>query len=58
MCTFAGCNKTFGRNEERTRHEKIHLGLKPFICEKVGVFMLRNRTMHSIRQKNVDKEKG
>ncbi|KAL5261964.1 hypothetical protein ACHWQZ_G007612 [Mnemiopsis leidyi] len=34
QCSYPSCNKTFGRNEERTRHEKIHLGLKPYQCTK------------------------
>ena len=31
-CDFSGCEKSFTRNEELTRHKRIHSGLKPFLC--------------------------
>lgn len=33
VCNYHGCGKMFGRNEEKTRHEKIHSGVKPYACE-------------------------
>lgn len=33
ICSYPGCGKMFGRNEEKTRHEKIHSGLRPYACD-------------------------
>lgn len=35
-CDHPNCNKRFTRNEELTRHKKIHSGDKPFPCEVCG----------------------
>ncbi|XP_023209664.1 zinc finger protein 708-like [Centruroides sculpturatus] len=31
-CDKAGCGKSFARNEELTRHKKIHSGIKSYVC--------------------------
>lgn len=33
-CDAEHCGKTFTRNEELTRHKKIHTGLRPFSCHQ------------------------
>jgi len=30
------CGKTFTRNEELTRHKRIHTGLRPYPCSACG----------------------
>ena len=35
-CTFSSCGKSFTRNEELTRHKRIHTGVKPFTCHIPG----------------------
>ncbi|XP_076045734.1 uncharacterized protein LOC143027977 [Oratosquilla oratoria] len=34
VCLNHGCGKAFSRNEELTRHAKIHSGLRPFVCKE------------------------
>lgn len=31
-CDADGCGKSFTRNEELTRHKRIHTGLRPYLC--------------------------
>ena len=35
-CEEENCGKTFTRNEELTRHKRIHTGLRPFACNTCG----------------------
>ena len=35
-CTFEGCDKTFTRKSNMTRHLKLHYGIKPFNCDFCG----------------------
>lgn len=35
-CEEKNCGKTFTRNEELTRHKRIHSGLRPFPCSHCG----------------------
>lgn len=35
-CDHPNCGKTFTRNEELTRHKRIHSGLRPFSCSVCG----------------------
>lgn len=35
-CDEKNCGKTFTRNEELTRHKRIHSGLRPFPCTQCG----------------------
>lgn len=35
-CTWEKCGKDFTRNEELTRHKRIHEGLKPYPCLHCG----------------------
>lgn len=35
-CDEANCGKTFTRNEELTRHKRIHTGHRPFPCATCG----------------------
>lgn len=35
-CDEKNCGKTFTRNEELTRHKRIHSGLRPFACSSCG----------------------
>lgn len=35
-CDEENCGKTFTRNEELTRHKRIHSGLRPFPCNQCG----------------------
>lgn len=35
-CDEQNCGKTFTRNEELTRHKRIHSGLRPFPCQQCG----------------------
>lgn len=35
-CDEKECGKTFTRNEELTRHKRIHSGLRPFPCSHCG----------------------
>ncbi|UYV75707.1 hypothetical protein LAZ67_13001063 [Cordylochernes scorpioides] len=35
-CDQPDCGKTFTRNEELTRHKRIHSGLRPFPCAFCG----------------------
>lgn len=35
-CDSKECGKTFTRNEELTRHKRIHSGLRPFPCTHCG----------------------
>lgn len=32
MCDFKNCQKSFTRNEELTRHRRIHSGIRPYQC--------------------------
>ena len=32
VCDNPNCGKTFTRNEELTRHRRIHTGIRPFSC--------------------------
>ncbi|CAL4132318.1 unnamed protein product [Meganyctiphanes norvegica] len=32
LCTSKGCSRAFARNEELTRHLRIHSGQRPFLC--------------------------
>lgn len=31
-CDYDNCFKSFARNEELTRHKRIHSGFKPHVC--------------------------
>ena len=31
-CDFGDCGKSFTRNEELTRHRRIHTGIRPYQC--------------------------
>lgn len=35
-CEEEGCGKSFTRNEELTRHKRIHSGLRPYPCDSCG----------------------
>ncbi|KAK8378611.1 hypothetical protein O3P69_011241 [Scylla paramamosain] len=35
-CEVVGCGRAFCRNEELTRHLRIHSGHRPFTCQKCG----------------------
>ncbi|PSN41976.1 Transcription factor Sp1, partial [Blattella germanica] len=35
-CEHAQCGKSFTRNEELTRHKRIHSGLRPYACAVCG----------------------
>lgn len=35
-CDVETCGKTFTRNEELTRHKRIHSGLRPYPCSACG----------------------
>ncbi|KAL5021400.1 hypothetical protein ScPMuIL_000555 [Solemya velum] len=35
-CVSVGCGKSFARNEELTRHQKIHTGVRPHSCAVCG----------------------
>lgn len=32
MCDYKNCQKSFTRNEELTRHRRIHSGIRPYPC--------------------------
>ncbi|XP_045581836.2 early growth response protein 1 [Procambarus clarkii] len=36
VCEQSGCGRAFCRNEELTRHSRIHSGHRPFLCQKCG----------------------
>lgn len=35
-CDESSCGKTFTRNEELTRHKRIHSGIRPYACQTCG----------------------
>lgn len=35
-CDESNCGKTFTRNEELTRHKRIHSGARPYPCTNCG----------------------
>ncbi|XP_071534570.1 uncharacterized protein [Panulirus ornatus] len=36
VCEESGCGRAFCRNEELTRHSRIHSGNRPFLCQRCG----------------------
>lgn len=32
MCEWEGCNRSFARSDERSRHLRTHTGEKKFVC--------------------------
>ncbi|KAI8485625.1 hypothetical protein Bbelb_366440 [Branchiostoma belcheri] len=35
-CDHPGCGRAFARNEELTRHRRIHTGVRPYPCTECG----------------------
>ena len=57
-CTYAGCDKIFGRIEHLKRHMRIHTGQKDYACKVMGCQKTFNRSDNLLQHMKTHLRRG